>query len=43
VQEEDAHTPADLARDMVRQYHDKNVHRLSEVRDVDGPVPVVAC
>jgi hypothetical protein len=44
VQEEAAHTLADMARETVRQYHDKNAHRLSvEVRDDDGPVLVVAC
>jgi hypothetical protein len=44
VQEEAAHTLADMARDMVRQYHDRNAHRMSvEVRDDDGPVLVVAC
>jgi hypothetical protein len=44
VQEEAACTLADMARDLVRQYHDKNAHRLSvEVRDADGPVLVVMC
>ena len=44
VQEEAAHTLADMARDTVRQYHDRNAHRMSvEVRDDDGPVLVVAC
>jgi hypothetical protein len=39
VQEEAAHTLADMARDTVRQYHDRNAHRMSvEVRDDDGPV-----
>jgi uncharacterized protein DUF6894 len=44
VQEEAARTLADIARDLVRQYHDKNAHRLSvEVRDDEGSVLVVMC
>lgn len=44
VQEEAAHTLADMARDAVRQFHERNAHRLSvEVRDEDGPVLVIAC
>ena len=44
VQEEAARSLGDMARDTVRQSHDRVAHRLSvAVRDDHGPVLMVVC